>query len=407
MPLVQNNVSLVTAVLPTASAQNVLTALTEDEHVNALVSKARGTLLREHWWEAWVPSISPAKTKVQMLVPHQDLDRTVSLIVEHGRLHQQASGAVFSLKSSNVHLGSKCRLISPDKVSPKHDGGHSLQSNLHVIFCVVSHTASERISKVAINAGAHGPVVYYVDGRGLRDRLGWLRITRDTEYEVLMIIANDANVDGIFNAITKAGELHLPGRGMMYRLEIDRGMFNLPSRQSSRHSGANMQQIISAIDHLNGHTHWRDQSALKLADKTKTTLSSQQSPTDSYLRDHQCSTIVVDGDNAQLAIELLLDHGAPGLNYSRAKLLSEDEENHLAHAAVNQEYCVMRCVVNQSTAARISAGIENEAEAAGLNDLCVLTHAVPLVSTYNPGRVDHRTRPVFDEKLQTQSATIT
>lgn len=384
------NVSFVTAVLPTGSVKDVLTALIEDEHANALVSQARGSLLREHWWKAWMPSISPAKTKIQLLVPDQDLDRIVGLIVEHGRLHQQAAGAVFSLKSEQVYIGPDCQLIDPNKSFPAQSETHKLSGNLHVIFCVVSHDASERITKAAINAGAHGPVVHYAEGRGLRNRLGWLRITRDSEQEVLMIITDDSDVERIFDAIARAGELHLPGRGFMYRLEIKKGMFNLPSRQSERHAEANLQQIINAIDHLSGHKHWRDQSALQIGNE-KNDASENLPHMRSYLRDRRCCTIVVERDKSEAMLELLLDNGAPGLNLSYTKLLSEDEENHLAHASVNQEYCVIRCVVNQAVSKQIYEGIESQAETAGLRDLCLLTHEVPLISTYNPSsNMDHR-----------------
>ena len=384
-----HDVSFVTAILPTNSAKDVLVALTEDEHANALVSQARGSLLREDWWKAWIPSISPAKTKVQLLVPDQDLDRIVGLIVEHGRLHQQAAGAVFSLDSEQVYLGSKCQLINPNTTFPVHSDKHNLSSNLHVIFCVVGHDASDRIAKVAINAGAHGPIVYFVEGRGLRDRLGWLRITRDTEQEVLMIVVDGSDVDRIFNAIAKAGELHLPGRGFMYRLAVDKGMFNLPSRQSSHHADANMQQIINAIDHLSGHKHWRDQSAFQ-RDAGKGHISTNLPHTQSYLQDRRCFTAIVERDKSEIMLELLLDNGAPGLNLSYSKLLSEDEESHLAHASVNQEYCVIRCIVEATIASQIYRGIESQSEAVGLHELCVITHQVPLVSTYNPNRTDYR-----------------
>ena len=403
-----HKVSLVTAVLPKNSAQDVLIALTEDEHANALVSQARGSVLREHWWKAWVPPISPAKAMLRLLVPDQDLDRVVSMVVEHGRLHLQASGAVFSHSSESVYIGSSCHLIEPDKVAPSHADDHKLKSNLHAIFCVVNHAASDRVAKAAINAGAHGPVVYYSEGHGLRDRLGWLRITKEAEQEVLMVITDDVDVDVIFDAMAKAGELHLPGRGFMYRLEINKGMFNLPSRLSNHHFDANMQQIIHAIDHLAGHSHWRDQSVFNIGGEGKGVGLESLPHRESAMRNQSCFTIVIDRDHSQLLMDLLLDTGAPGLNLSYAKLLTDhDEEHHLAHASVNQEYAVMRCIFDKPTALNVSNAIGSQAEGLGLSDLCVLTHDVPQVATYVPGRADHRAvKKAVPEKTNKSQAEL-
>ena len=67
--------SHITAVLPETSANNVVKTLTTKEVTDVLVSQARGTLLQESWWKAWVPPISPSKTMLQMVVPAHDVDR--------------------------------------------------------------------------------------------------------------------------------------------------------------------------------------------------------------------------------------------------------------------------------------------------------------------------------------------
>ena len=382
-------VSFVTAVLPSSAAGDTLTALVEDEHVNALVSNARGTLLHESWWKAWVPPISPTKTKLQMLVPDQDLDRVLSLIVEHGKLHLQASGAVFSQRADSTYIGAKCHLITPQQEAPLHHNAHKMKANLRSIYCVVSHSASERVAKAAINAGAHGPIVYYTEGHGLRDRLGWLRITKESEQEVLMIVCEDRNVENIFNAIAKAGELHLPGRGFMYSLDIDQGMFNLPSRLSHAQFDANMQQIIHAIDHLSGHTHWRDQAVFNSLQGNGRFDPLASRDNGIFSRDQICLTVLVDRDSSQAAMDLLLDAGAPGLNLSYARLLSEDNQ-HLAHGQIDEEYAVMHCVVTPEQAVAVSRCIEVESNQLGLDDLCILTQHVALCANYVPGKQNHR-----------------
>ena len=385
-----HRVSLVTAVLPKNSAGGTLKALVEDEHANALVSQARGSLLRDRWWRSWVPPIRPAKSMLQLLVPDEDLDRILALIVEHGKLHLQASGAVFSQTAESVHIGSDCHLISPDRIGQSTTASHAMKSDLHAIFCVVSNAACDRVAKAAINAGAHGPVVYYAEGHGLRDRLGWLRITKDPHQEVLMIVTDENDVDVIFDAIAKAAELHLPGRGFMYRLVLNKGMFNLPSRLSNHHFDANMQQIIHAIDHLAGHTHWRDQSVFNVGGQGKGAGLNSLSKSNVVTRDQMCLTIAVDRDNTKTATDLLLSSGANGVSISYSKLLTHDHEQHLAQAHVNREYAIMHCVTNRHVSAKLAQEIESHASSLGLNDFCALQQPVPATAYYQPGNIDYR-----------------
>ncbi len=390
----KHEISLITAVLPNQSADTVVNTLTSREVTDVLVSKARGTLLREHWWKSWVPPISPSKTMLQMVVPVHDVDRVLGLVIEEGKLDLQATGAVFSTPCESAYVGSNFHnLRTTEALNTKKDS-HKLSENLSVIFCSVSHSLSDRIAKAAINAGAHGPVVYYAEGKGLRDRLGWLRITKDSEQEVLMVLADNSDVEGIFTAMAKAGEFHLPARGFMYSLPIDKGMFNIPSRIANPHYPANTQQIIHAIDHLTGHTHWRDQAVfdvggqgkgtgLKFLEKNKTAQTNQV-----------CFSSVVNRDQSQQFMDLMLDSGAPGVNVSYSRFVAMgDDDYELAHANVNQEYATIRCITNQNIADSITENIEATAEQQGINDICVLAHSVPRIAKYVPGQKDHRKKP--------------
>ena len=390
----KHEISLITAVLPNQSADTVVNTLTSREVTDVLVSKARGTLLREHWWKSWVPPISPSKTMLQMVVPVHDVDRVVGLVIEEGKLDLQATGAVFSTPCESAYVGSNFHNLRTTEALNTTKDSHKLSENLSAIFCSVSHSLSDRIAKAAINAGAHGPVVYYAEGKGLRDRLGWLRITKDSEQEVLMVLADNSDVEGIFTAMAKAGEFHLPARGFMYSLPIDKGMFNLPSRIANPHYPANTQQIIHAIDHLTGHTHWRDQAVfdvggqgkgtgLKFLEQNKTTQTNQV-----------CFSSVVNRDQSQKFMDLMLDSGAPGVNVSYSRFVAMgDDDYELAHANVNQEYATIRCITNQNIADLITENIEATAEQQGINDICVLAHSVPRIAKYVPGQKDHRKKP--------------
>ena len=383
------HLSTVTAVLPNSTVRRVVDGVLQEPGANAFVWTARGTLLHDHWYKRWVPPISPVKTVLQMIVPDHEVDRVVGTVVERGRLNLQATGAVFSTPSERVYLGSEYQGW-PAKQALAQDRDHGLSDSLSIIYCIVSHNISDRVARAAVNAGAHGPIVYYSEGRGLRDRLGWLRITKEHEKEVLMVLADDTDVEDVFDAMAKAGELHLPGRGFMYRFSIDKGMFNLPSRVSHHHYAANMQQIINAIDHLAGHNHWRDQSVSDVGGEGRSVgLDFLQQP-NAVPEEQVCVAAAVCRDQMQALVDLLLDAGAPGLNFTYARRSSPDEGEQLAGAKISQEYAMVRCIVSAALAERIGAELEDSAEAMGVRDLIVQLHAVQRIATYVPGTIDYR-----------------
>ena len=389
-----HEISLITAVLPASSANKVVNTLTTREVTDVLVSQARGTLLHDRWWKSWIPPISPSKTMLHMVVPAHDVDRVVGLVIEEGKLDLQSSGAVFSTPCESAHVGSKFHNLRTTEALNTKKNSHKLSENLSAIFCSIGHNLSDRIAKAAINAGAHGPVVYYAEGKGLRDRLGWLRITKDSEQEVMMVLADNADVEEIFTAMAKAGEFHLPGRGFMYCLPIDKGMFNLPSRIANPHYPANTQQIIHAIDHLTGHTHWRDQAVFNVGGQGKGTGLKFLQQNKEALTNQVCFSTVVNRDHSQALMDLMLDAGAPGLNVSYSRFVAMgDEEFELAHANINQEYATIRCITNQNTADAVTQAVESQAEQNGVQDVCVLAHAVPRIAKYLPGTKDHRVKP--------------
>jgi len=382
--------STVTAILPEASTRTVVPALLQDGGTSALIWNARGTLLHDHWWRRWFPPISPAKNILQIIAPDDDVARIVSTVVDAGKLHQQATGAVYSTPCEHVYFGSDFHVWPPREGASLTEGHHKLTENLSAIYCIVDHAWSDRVSKAAINAGSHGPIVYYTEGRGLRDRLGWLRITKQHEKELMLVIADQNDADEVFDAMAHAGALHLPGHGFMYRQDIDRGMFNIPSRVSHHHYDANIHQIINAIDHLSGHSHWRDQAAFDVGPAGRgvglETLK-QDAP---IIEEQVCLSAIAPRDHCPQVMDMLLDAGAPGLNINYANFTKDEGHLEIANAQLNHEYGLLRCITSARVAEDICALVEKESAQNGISDMCMTVNSVPRVATYMPGKHDYR-----------------
>ncbi|MFK8031354.1 MAG: hypothetical protein AB8G18_14050 [Gammaproteobacteria bacterium] len=390
----QQSYSTVTAVLPKSRSGDVIDDLVSQSGASALMWSARGTLLQDRWWQRLVPPISPAKTMLQMLVPDSAVSSVIDTVVTTGRLHQQATGAVYSTRCDNVYFGSEYHHWPEQEAQNNVFASSSVNQNLGIIYCMVSQERSNRVSRAAIRAGAHGPIVHYCQGRGLRDRLGWLRITKEQHQEILIVLAERRHIEGVFDAMARAGEFHRPGHGLMFRMPVDSGMINLPSRISTHHYDVDMQQIIRAIDHLSGHSHWRDAGLSESSSRVKSQRRNNSDPNSSALRDQIRLSAIVRHSDADAFTDLVLDAGAPGLTVAQTFFAAADEGCQIAGARVNEEYSLYRCILCQEVADHVRRVIEDKAENRGITDVCVYANSVPQVARYVAGVTDHRIQPV-------------
>ena len=370
--------SKLTTILPNSIARETMTQIVEEMGVKALVWKARGTLLYDSWWKRFIPPISPVKTVSQMILPEDRAKEVVQKIVEYSNLHKQAIGAVFNNPCERTIIGSEFQslknieektLLNSDKI-PK---------DLSIIYCILPPKMSEKVAKAAINVGSHGPIIYYSEGKGLRDRLGWLRITKEAEKEVLMVLTSKNEVEKVFDAMAVAGELYLPGRGFMYSIDIDRGLFNLPSRVSQHFYTANLQQIINAIDHLAGHNHWRDQSAFSLNNNQPAALSLLKKE-GTAVKNQMAVSVIAKRDDMENLMDLMLDNGAAGVNIHYAKALTPMSDD--SQGRFEAEYAMLRSITKDTNVDKICQAALEYMKKEGMSDICLSTHIVPRIATY-------------------------
>jgi len=88
--------------------------------------------------------------------------------------------------------------------------------SLHLITCVVQRGKGDTIAKAAIEAGASGVTTHFARGQGTRERLGLLGLAIVPEKEVVLVICKDDDSSRIFEAISKAAKLDVPGMGIAF-----------------------------------------------------------------------------------------------------------------------------------------------------------------------------------------------
>lgn len=393
------NFAVVTAILPQYNANDVIDAVLAAGESSALLLNARGTLVRERWYQAFLPVMSPEKEYLQFLVPESEIEHFVHVIVSAGDLHLPGAGAVFAVPCDDLVCSESFPLWSGTiAASPDTGAGQNLRENLTAVFCVVQTDQTEAISRAAMNAGAHGPVVFYCEGRGLRDRLGWLRITKKNDKEVIVIIVDNADAVAVTEAMIDAGDIDLPGRGFLYRMPVNTGLINIGSTFGRRRHAASIQQIISAIDEIKGTTDWRDQGVSQLVGTGKSAgigiFGKVKERT--YLTNQCIVTVIVSRRHVDCVIDAALAAGAPGANISYAKRFeataTDDESRH--GFRLNRERAVIRLVLAEGLYATVSTAIQDAVDAHEIDEICFFRQPVTRAITYLPGTAEAPKRGV-------------
>ncbi|MEO0575086.1 MAG: hypothetical protein AAF004_06450 [Pseudomonadota bacterium] len=389
----QMDASAVTAILPAHRYQKVIKEVVAPLGLQALSWRARGTLLKDSWLERFLPPISPGKIMFRALVPEAISRSVVQDIAATACLHQQATGAVFAERCHGLVVGDEASITWPTLAANVAGDGHALSSDLGLICCIVDKEQTDRLSRAAIMAGAHGPVVHLVEGRGLRDRLGWLRITKMHDKDVLLILCAKSEAEAVFHEMAVAGELSKPGRGFMYRLDVEEGIFNLPSRVSSRHYAANVQQIINAIDHLSGHTHWRDGGLRAVGAGVQSSGLKLGSSNDTDRPQLLCLSAIVPRDDHDNFIEFALDCGAKGVNFGFAHRDSAMVSD-ASVSVIQQDYALIQCVANRDVIQKIRTAGKNGPLPTDSGDWIMYANDVidHVTYVYRSDQKDNRTR---------------
>jgi hypothetical protein len=165
-------------------------------------------------------------------------------------------GCIFALRGS-IRRGSplvfdeeKLETIcgSNDKLPPE---------DYALLCCTVSRGLGESLSAAILELGVCVPVVFFGTGVGLRDKLGLLRITIPVEKEILWFLVPRSDADLVEKTLIPRARLDVPGHGFLYRVYVQAPVVNLRIRQGKRVHAATMEQVIAALDEVQGSSDWR------------------------------------------------------------------------------------------------------------------------------------------------------
>jgi nitrogen regulatory protein PII len=302
-------------------------------------------------------------------------------------LHLPGAGAVFVVPCDEFNCSADFSLWATSSWErDSFNASSNFRENLTAIFCIVRPTQTERVSRAAMAAGSHGPVVYYCAGRGLRDRLGWLRITKTNDKEVMVVIVDNADAVAVTEAMIEAGDIDLPGHGFLFRMPVQMGVINIGSTFGRRRHAANVQQIIAAIDDLQGSSAWRDQRVNQLVGTGKSAGLNLFGKVKerAYLSGQCILSCIVARKHADTIVSAALAGGAPGAHVSFGKLIEAESTANKRGVRFNRERAVVRVVLAESSLRTVVSSIEASWLAHEIGEICVYNQPVTRAITYIP-----------------------
>lgn len=378
-------VSVVAAILPPSSARPVIDHLFAAGERNAFVTNARGSLRRAHWTQRFLPLVGSEKEILRFLVPDDQVDSVLRQIVDIGGLRYPGSGAVYAVPCDALYHSPDfpiwAGLESDDNIEV--NASLSLRENLAAISCIVEPEQTENISRAAMQAGAHGPVVSYCEGRGLRDRLGWLRITKRATKEWLSLIVDNADVEAVVEAMQTAGRMDMPGRGFLYRMPVQKGIVNLASTVGSQRHAADLPQIIAALDELMGHSDWRRRPVVRLGSGARAAgigLDDADSGGPVSIA-HTRLTFIATQSHAHTLLDAATSAGATGANLMTTRLVEAESETTLGRR-LNRERTWVQTVVPKTHADTVLQAALSCAREEDMRESCFFSQPVSQIVTY-------------------------
>jgi hypothetical protein len=192
----------------------------------------------------------------RIFVPSEYELGLVNLIVDATDLKMGGRGSILVQHIDHYRSGT---LLFDTKKLDKYCGrlGKTTQKEHALISCIVPRGQGDSIAEALLELGICVPIIFFGTGRGLRDKLGLMRITVPIEKEIIWFIVPASDAILVEKIIIPRAGLDIPGRGFLYTMYVHAPVVNLRVRHGQRIHAATMEQVIAALDEVRGSSDWR------------------------------------------------------------------------------------------------------------------------------------------------------
>ncbi len=373
------NYSFVTAILPRESTGRVLEEVMASGAAHAMTMNARGSLIQDRWYHSLLPTLSPEQEMIFFLVPNSEADHLMEQIVMVGKLRTYGAGSIYAMPCLDLVCAEDYPLWTPGNytfVSESFD--IVFKRDLVALIHITDRNSAETITRAAIKAGAQGPTITYVRGFGLRDRLGLLRITKNHEKELITVVVDQYDVDAVFQAMAQAGRVDQPGRGLIYQVPISKGLTNLASVFQARKHSASIQQIVRAIDEMQGNANWRAKQLLIHDPKAR----DFEGNTRGISRNLRVLNVVSHRKDTEVLLNRLLENNVPGASLSNWRFAEATAEHTQGGLRINREFGCIMLILHANAIPPLLEVLQETIRERKMKETCFFTHEIPLVKTF-------------------------
>ncbi len=229
------------------------------------VVKGRGIMHKKKIGIISVSGISPSFDMLNVIVTKPHLESVMRALVQAGRLNLFGAGAIYAARIQDMWFhGTQPFTPTSTPTPPAAENGVELQRDLVAINCICQLGHAEDIARETMMAGSPSPVISFGYGHGIRDRLGFfLQLTINPKKEIINLVVGSAESERFFEEMVEAGHLDQPAQGFIYTSPVEVGLINTMSFHNTSLYPATMEQIIKAIDQIQGNTNWRHSGSVQ------------------------------------------------------------------------------------------------------------------------------------------------
>jgi nitrogen regulatory protein PII len=336
-------------------------------------------LIKDRWYQFFLPTLSPEQELIHFLVPESETDHLMEQIAMVGKLRLYGAGSIFACDVESLTATDDFPLWREGKYTYESKSFDiRFKSDLTAIIHIAQKGETDAITRAAIKAGAQGPTVSYIQGYGLRDRLGLLRITKQHEKELITAVVDSYDASAVFDAMAKAGRVNQPGRGFIYQVPIHKGLTNLASVFNPEKHSASIQQVIRAIDNMQGNTNWRANQLL-IHDPSAEEFKQDLSGT---IQDSVILNLICHRKDTEILVHEALEAGVPGASIHYWRLIESDAAQTSGGQRINREFGCIFFVLKKDTIHGVQEMLKEVISENDMKETCFFSIKAPVSKTF-------------------------
>lgn len=248
---------LITVIVDRSKSKALVEASIELGVKPTLIANARGLMHGKQVGFFKLAGISPSLDNLYLLVPGSHLDAVMTTLIAKGKLDHFGGGAIYA-SHINDYWSRGTAVFEGKQAGSSGQPAYEFQKDLMAITCISQRGSAEEIARGAMLAGSPSPTISFGYGHGIRDRLNFmLQLAINPKKELLEVVVGSAEADRIFEIMVERGKLDMPAMGFISTRHVQKGLINTISWQNTTPYPATMEQIIKAIDQMQGNTNWR------------------------------------------------------------------------------------------------------------------------------------------------------